>query len=201
MHDIDLLASDSSHDRVISIQVKTKTSDTWQTSTTRGRRLRAPEVETKYWVLVDLGEEYPEFYIVPKWWMENDIHKSAQQVPHRVRQAPRMTPAPTTRSRWRASSSGSSTRHRAERLRRLDDRCAVIERVPSAGRDGDVGSTDCEDRRRSPKIIVERRTADPSALLAEYYATDDVGVVAGAIPCSARFDGSRHCESDIHTAK
>ncbi len=76
MHDIDLLASDASHDRVISIQVKTKTSGTWQTSTRRGKRRKAPEVETKYWVLVDLGKEHPEFYVVPKWWMENDIHKA-----------------------------------------------------------------------------------------------------------------------------
>jgi len=36
MHDIDLLASDASHDRIISIQVKTKTSGTWQTTTTKG---------------------------------------------------------------------------------------------------------------------------------------------------------------------
>lgn len=76
MHDIDLLASDANHDRVISIQVKTKTSGTWQTSTTRGRRRRAPEVETKYWVFVDLGAEHPDFYIVPKWWIENDIFKA-----------------------------------------------------------------------------------------------------------------------------
>lgn len=76
MHDIDLLASDANHDRVISIQVKTKTAGTWQTSTKRGKKRRAPEVETKYWVLVDLGKEHPEFYVVPLWWMENDIHKA-----------------------------------------------------------------------------------------------------------------------------
>ncbi|HRD10798.1 MAG TPA: hypothetical protein PLI79_02945 [Mycobacterium sp.] len=76
MHDIDLLASDANHDRVVSIQVKTKTRGTWQTSTTRGKRRRAPEAETKYWVFVDLGPERPEFYIVPKWWIENDIFKA-----------------------------------------------------------------------------------------------------------------------------
>jgi Holliday junction resolvase-like predicted endonuclease len=76
MHDIDLLASDTGHDRIISIQVKTKTSGTWQTSTTRGKKRKAPEIETKYWVLVDLGKEYPEFYVIPKWWMENDIHRA-----------------------------------------------------------------------------------------------------------------------------
>lgn len=74
MRDIDLLASDANHDRVISIQVKTKTSGTWQTSAKRGKKRKMPEVETKYWVLVDLGKEYPEFYVVPQWWMQNSIH-------------------------------------------------------------------------------------------------------------------------------
>jgi hypothetical protein len=39
-----------------------------------GKKRKAPEAETKYSVLVDLGNEYPEFYVVPLWWMENDIH-------------------------------------------------------------------------------------------------------------------------------
>lgn len=77
MHDIDLLASDSTHERMVSIQVKTKTAGTWQTSTLRGKKRSAPkEVETKFWVFVDLGDEHPEFYIVPTWWIENDIHKA-----------------------------------------------------------------------------------------------------------------------------
>jgi hypothetical protein len=90
MRDIDLLASDATHDRVVTIQVKTKTAGTWQTSTKRAVKGREPEVETKYWVLVDLGKEYPEFYIVPRWWMENDIHEAhskylAEAGGHRVR--------------------------------------------------------------------------------------------------------------------
>lgn len=74
MRDIDLLASDANHGHVIKIQVKTKTSGTWQTSTKRGRKREDPGEETNYWVLVDLGKEHPEFYVVPSWWMENDIH-------------------------------------------------------------------------------------------------------------------------------
>jgi len=90
MHDIDLLASDAGHDRVISIQVKTKTAGTWQTTTKRAVKGVAPELETKFWVLVDLGKEYPEFYVVPKWWMENDIHEAhsnylAKSGGHRVK--------------------------------------------------------------------------------------------------------------------
>jgi hypothetical protein len=76
MRDIDLRASDADHDRVISIQVEAKTAGTWQTSTTRGKKRKAPAAETKYWVLVDLGKEYPELYVVPCWWMENDIYEA-----------------------------------------------------------------------------------------------------------------------------
>ncbi|MFT8178371.1 hypothetical protein ACLXNF_12375 [Mycobacteroides chelonae] len=74
MRDIDLLASDATHDRVIKIQVKTKTAGTWQTSTTRAQEREDPGEETDYWILVDLGKQYPDFYVVPRWWMENDIH-------------------------------------------------------------------------------------------------------------------------------
>jgi hypothetical protein len=120
MHDIDLLASDASHDRVVSIQVKTKTSGTWQTSTTKGKRQRAPEVETKYWILVDLGKEHPDFYIIPKWWMENDIHKAhskylADQGGHRPKNE-------------------ASTHHAIQpsRVLRWKDRWDVLEIVPAS---------------------------------------------------------------------
>ncbi|WP_139803720.1 hypothetical protein [Mycobacterium avium] len=39
---------------------------------------------------MDLGKDYPEFYVVPKWWMENDIHEAhsnylAKSGRHRVK--------------------------------------------------------------------------------------------------------------------
>jgi len=58
-------------------------------------------------VLVDLGKEHPEFYIVPKWWMENDIHTAhSKYLKESAGTAPRTTPAPTTRYRCLASPSG-----------------------------------------------------------------------------------------------
>jgi hypothetical protein len=27
-----------------------------------------------YWILVDLEQDPPSFYVVPNWWMENDIY-------------------------------------------------------------------------------------------------------------------------------
>lgn len=74
MKGIDLLASDVNHDRIISIQVKTKTAGAWQTSIAHGKEQTEPANVTRFWILVDLGNADPEYYIVPAWWMENDIH-------------------------------------------------------------------------------------------------------------------------------
>lgn len=67
MKGIDLLASDSHHERKIDIQVKTKTAGTWQTSILRGRERTEPEDERSFWILVDLRPDGPEYYVVPTW--------------------------------------------------------------------------------------------------------------------------------------
>jgi Holliday junction resolvase-like predicted endonuclease len=79
MKGIDLLASDVEHDRVISIQVKTKTAGTWQTTIKHGKKQKEPEDVSKFWIFVDLGKDDPEYYIVPAWWIENDIHVAHDQ--------------------------------------------------------------------------------------------------------------------------
>ena len=80
MKGIDLLASDVQHERVVKIQVKSKTRGTWQTTIRHGREWpQAPKVVDRYWVFVDLGDVAPKFYIVPAWWIENDIDKAHQQ--------------------------------------------------------------------------------------------------------------------------
>jgi hypothetical protein len=79
MKGIDLLASDVNHERVISIQVKTKTAGTWQTSTKHGKKQTEPSDVTRFWIFVDLGKADPEYYVVPGWWMENDIFTNHQK--------------------------------------------------------------------------------------------------------------------------
>lgn len=74
MKGIDLLASDVEHERVISIQVKTKTAGTWQTTIKHGKKQEEPEDVSKFWIFVDLGKDNPEYYIVAAWWIENDIY-------------------------------------------------------------------------------------------------------------------------------
>lgn len=79
MKGIDLLASDSRHERKIDIQVKTKTAGAWQTSILRGQERTEPDDERSFWILVDLRPDGPEYYIVPTWWMQNDIHSAHQE--------------------------------------------------------------------------------------------------------------------------
>ena len=73
---IDILATNTEQTRTAAIQVKTMTARTWQTSITRGREREEPtEEETHFWVFVELRKspQHPEFYVVPEWWIENDI--------------------------------------------------------------------------------------------------------------------------------
>lgn len=80
MPDIDVLATNTEQTRTISIQVKAKsgTSPGWQTQTTRGRQRSPDPEETRFWILVDLGgvDSGPSYFVVPEWWMQNDIYEA-----------------------------------------------------------------------------------------------------------------------------
>lgn len=74
MPDIDVLAANKDQSRTVWIQVKTKRGGrVWQTRTTRGKS-DPVEDATRFWILVDLSVDDPEFYVVPEWWMQRDIH-------------------------------------------------------------------------------------------------------------------------------
>lgn len=78
MPDIDILASNVDRTRTISIQVKTKTAGTWQTTTRRGRRRQEEPDPTEFWVFVDIGRDAskpPSYFVAPAWWIENSIHE------------------------------------------------------------------------------------------------------------------------------
>ncbi|MBL7177102.1 MAG: hypothetical protein ISS66_14855 [Desulfobacteraceae bacterium] len=78
MPKIDILASNTDQTRTVSIQVKTRRSGTWQTSTTEGRRCKRPSDQTNFWIFVDIekADQPPGYYIVPEWWIRNDIYNS-----------------------------------------------------------------------------------------------------------------------------
>lgn len=73
----DILASNMDQSRTVSIQVKTRRSGTWQTSSDEGKQCASRADETHFWIFVDLEktEAPPLYYIVPDWWIRNDIHE------------------------------------------------------------------------------------------------------------------------------
>ena len=77
MPKIDVLATDVGQTRTVTIQVKAKFGGSaWQTSITRGRRWSPQafgEDVGRFWVLVDLRQSAPGFYVMPERWIENDI--------------------------------------------------------------------------------------------------------------------------------
>src|SRR5258706_9772559 len=74
MPEIDVMAADVEQRRTVTIQVKAKKGGrTWQTSTTRGRLRDPEETSTRFWIMVDLTPESPTFYVMPEWWIQNDI--------------------------------------------------------------------------------------------------------------------------------
>lgn len=74
MPGIDILASDAHHGRKVTIQVKTKTSRGWQTSTTKGRTWERDPDDDRFWILVDLQNDQPAYFVIPAWEIEQDIH-------------------------------------------------------------------------------------------------------------------------------
>jgi hypothetical protein len=78
MPGIDVLASDLTDSRRVSIQVKTKSSGTWHARFPRdGLQCTEDPAESSYWIFVDLGEEHPQYFIAPRWWVRNDIWADA----------------------------------------------------------------------------------------------------------------------------
>ena len=77
MPGIDILASSLADSRRISIQVKTKRSGTWHARFRDGAECAEDPVESSFWVFVDLGDEHPEYFIAPRWWIRNDIWQDA----------------------------------------------------------------------------------------------------------------------------
>ena len=73
MPGIDILASDVEHTHTVTVQVKTKTTGDWQTDIRRGRTWDDDPEDRRFWILVDLSHEHPEFFVMPAYWIENDI--------------------------------------------------------------------------------------------------------------------------------
>jgi hypothetical protein len=67
--------------KVSRVNIRSKSSGTWQASIKFAKELREPEKgeENEYWLFVDLEISPPAFYIMPSWWILNDIHHTHQE--------------------------------------------------------------------------------------------------------------------------
>lgn len=79
MPKIDLMACNRDQSRTVHVQVKTRSGGrAWQSSILVGKRMKPPAEETVFWAFVDLGglDAAPRYWIVPDWWIRNDIYKT-----------------------------------------------------------------------------------------------------------------------------
>jgi len=75
MPGIDILACDLTQNRRITIQVKTRSAGTWHARFNPNDAEQGSEnpAEDSFWVFVDLSPEHPEYFVVPRWWIRNNI--------------------------------------------------------------------------------------------------------------------------------
>lgn len=75
---IDLSATNIDQTRVVSIQVKTRRSGTWQLNNQDGEPRKKNPEEDRFWIFVDLlkNKLQPDYYIVPEWWIKNDMYEA-----------------------------------------------------------------------------------------------------------------------------
>jgi len=84
MPKIDLMACNRDQSRTVHIQVKTKRGGrSWHASTLAAKPTQPPTTplhETSFWVFVDLGDldSTPRYWVVPDWWIRNDIYREHQ---------------------------------------------------------------------------------------------------------------------------
>ena len=73
-----IVASTISGSRTICISTRARTTGDWQTSIEYGRATSAKHEEKNFWVFVDLALKSPRFYVVPEWWIANNIYETHQ---------------------------------------------------------------------------------------------------------------------------
>jgi hypothetical protein len=81
MPKIDIIACNSDESRAVYIQVKTKRGgSTWHSSIIGSYPMMPRSDERNFWVFVDLGglEDHPRYWVVPDWWIKNDIYQTHQ---------------------------------------------------------------------------------------------------------------------------
>ncbi|MHB9032931.1 MAG: hypothetical protein ACYC6L_07775 [Anaerolineae bacterium] len=81
MPKVDVIACTNDESRTIYLQVKTKRcGKTWQTSIVGSQPMSPVTDEHNFWAFVDLGgvDEHPRYWIVPDWWIRDNIYNTHQ---------------------------------------------------------------------------------------------------------------------------
>jgi hypothetical protein len=81
MPKIDVIACNSDESRTVYIQVKTKRGGkNWHSSIVGSQPMSPKADEDHFWVFVDLGDTNtcPRYWIVPEWWIKDNIYKTHQ---------------------------------------------------------------------------------------------------------------------------
>ena len=75
----EIIARGPGSNRDVVIMVRARTRGDWQAQASAGR-VREPEAESsRFWIMVDLFADATNYYVVPEWWIQNDIHDKHQQ--------------------------------------------------------------------------------------------------------------------------
>ncbi|MCZ2442832.1 MAG: hypothetical protein LC101_03535 [Flavobacteriales bacterium] len=76
-----IIADNHDKSRSITLRVKSKRSRVWQSSIMDGQPMMPKSDESNFWVFVSLGnyDEHPKFWVVPNWWIKNDIYLAHQE--------------------------------------------------------------------------------------------------------------------------
>jgi hypothetical protein len=90
---MDIIASNVEKTRKAFIQVKTKITGTWQTTNNKGMKRNPAPNDRNFWVFVDIKPENPDYYIVPEWWIQNDIHEACEKDPRKLKENKAQTKA------------------------------------------------------------------------------------------------------------
>lgn len=76
-----LHATDLNRSRTVELRIKTKRKGNWHTTIDEAKPDgKPPDLNDvrNFWVFVDMGGA-PKYWIVPDWWIRNDIHEAHQQ--------------------------------------------------------------------------------------------------------------------------
>jgi hypothetical protein len=71
-----IIIANKEHSRTVYISSRARSIGTWQTSISYGKKSSKKNDENIFWIFVDLiDQNHPSFFIVPEWWIKNNIYK------------------------------------------------------------------------------------------------------------------------------